>query len=157
MLQIEALEEIVGVLKLPSTFLDSKGNEVTLALCAVSDFADHITDHLLSSGKDTHTHGVDIHDQLGYFKERNPATHSEIRYINREVLLSSLAEFMVSVYFARVVFLVLMMPYMLPSAHTLPLFFKNIVLKERCAEFCSFFCMFRCVLVLSFVFLQRRW
>ncbi len=34
---------------------------------SVDDFAEFLTDHLLSSGKDMYAHNVDIHEHVAYF------------------------------------------------------------------------------------------
>lgn len=80
-LQARALGEIVSVLGLPSSFLNSMGSEIFFAECTVRDFASHITDHLLTSGTDMHAHGVDIHNNLGYFEEFDEKIRQNIKYV----------------------------------------------------------------------------
>lgn len=80
-LQALALGEIVSVLKLPSSFLDRDGNEITFAECTVSAFASYVTNHLLTSGKDMDAHGIDIHDNLAYFQDFDENTRQTIQYV----------------------------------------------------------------------------
>lgn len=77
-----ALGEIVRVLELSCSFLDRDGNEITFTECTVSAFASHVTNHVLSSGKDMYAHGIDIHDNLQYFDDVDENTRQSIKYVH---------------------------------------------------------------------------